>query len=365
VDKKVYRSTGLEFKQEGDQGLVTAVFATLNVIDEDGDVTIPGAFGEQSVKLAAWGHGWDKLPVGRGAIREEGDKAIFDGQFFLDTESGREHFTTIKHLAELQEWSYGFKILERAEGEHEGRPVRFLKRMKVWEVSPVMVGAGVDTMTVDIKAGKVAIGVHATEMAPEDTAWSRPTLGDFTDQPWEELSAAEKRRIAKHYAWAAAMPPERFEDMKLPHHRPEDGAVVWRGCVGAAGRMMGADIPEGDMPGVRRHLAAHYKQFDREPPWENMRGWTYLDHAEHVLADVQAFVQRSEALAAVRAKEARTLSAANRSRLEEVAKAAAVLREEIEELLKGSEPESEKALRLFVDYQRILAAMNRVVVPGK
>src|SRR3990172_2661029 len=268
MDKKVYRSTGLEFKQEGDQGLVTAVFATLNVIDEDGDVTIPGAFGEQSVKLAAWGHGWDKLPVGRGAIRERG------------------------------------------EGEHEGRPVRFLKRMKVWEVSPVMVGAGVDTMTVDIKAGKVAIGVHATEMAPED------------------------------------------------------GAVVWRGCVGAAGRMMGADIPEGDMPGVRRHLAAHYKQFDREPPWENMRGWTYLDHAEHVLADVQAFVQRSEALAAVRAKEARTLSAANRSRLEEVAKAAAVLREEIEELLKGSEPESEKALRLFVDYQRILAAMNRVVVPG-
>src|SRR3990172_3589 len=69
MDKKVYRSTGLEFKQEGDQGLVTAVFATLNVIDEDGDVTIPGAFGEQSVKLAAWGHGWDKLPVGRGAIR--------------------------------------------------------------------------------------------------------------------------------------------------------------------------------------------------------------------------------------------------------------------------------------------------------
>src|SRR3990172_3860466 len=182
MDKKVYRSTGLEFKQEGDQGLVTAVFATLNVIDEDGDVTIPGAFGEQSVKLAAWGHGWDKLPVGRGAIRERG------------------------------------------EGEHEGRPVRFLKRMKVWEVSPVMVGAGVDTMTVDIKAGKVAIGVHATEMAPEDSAWSRPKLSDFTDQPWEELSAAEKRRIAKHYAWAAAMPPERFEDMKLPHHRPEDGA---------------------------------------------------------------------------------------------------------------------------------------------
>src|SRR3990170_517626 len=326
MDKKVYRSTGLELKQEGDQGLVTAVFATLNVIDEDGDVTLPGAFGSQEVKLAAWGHDWGSLPVGRGSIREEGDKALFDGQFFLDTEAGREHFTTIKHLAELQEWSYGFKILERAEGEHEGRPVRFLKRMKVWEVSPVMVGAGVDTMTVDIKGDKVALGVHTTEKAPEDTAWSRPTLSEFTDQAWEELSAAEKRRIAKHYAWAAAMPPEKFEDLKLPHHRPEDGAVVWRGCVAAGGRMMGADIPEGDMAGVRRHLAAHYKQFDREPPWENTRGWTYLDHAEHVLADVQAFVQRSGSLAGHRAKEGRALSAGHPSRPEGGAKGAAALR---------------------------------------
>ena len=89
MDKKVYRSTGLELKQEGDQGLVTAVFATLNVIDEDGDVTLPGAFGEQSVKLASWGHGWGELPVGRGRIFEEDEKAGFDGRFFLDTMAGQ------------------------------------------------------------------------------------------------------------------------------------------------------------------------------------------------------------------------------------------------------------------------------------
>jgi len=244
MDKKVYRAMA-ELKQEGDQGLVSAVFATLNVIDEDGDVTLPGAFGEQSVKLASWGHNWGELPVGRGRIFEEEEKAVFDGRFFLDTVAGQEHFTTIKNLAELQEWSYGFRILERSEGEFNGQQVRFLKRMKVWEVSPVMVGAGVDTMTLE------------------------------------------------------------------------------------------------------------------------MKGSSYVDHAGHVLANVQAFVERSGSLADLRAKEARSLSAANRSRLEEVAKAAAALQAEIEELLKGSEPESEKALRLFVEYQRIVAGMSPVAAPGK
>jgi len=247
MDKKVYTAAGLELKQEGDQGLVTAVFATLNVIDEDGDVTLPGAFGEQSVKLASWGHGWGELPVGRGRIFEEDEKAVFDGRFFLDTMAGQEHFTTVKNLAELQEWSYGFKILERAEGEFNGQQVRFLKRMKVWEVSPVMVGAGVDTMTIAIKNGN--------------------------------------------------------------------------------------------------------------------EGLTYLEHAEHVLASVQAFVQRSESLADYRAKEGRALSAENRDRLKELAERAASLQKELAGLLAETEPGAEKAGQLYAQYQHTLAELIRQGVP--
>jgi len=117
------------------------------------------------------------------------------------------------------------------------------------------------------KAGVVPNDV-SRKKAPEDEEWEAPTLSDFTDESWEDLSDAEKRRIAGHYAWAKAMPPEKFGDLKLGHHRPEDGAVVWRGVANAAARLPQTDIPEEDVPEVQDHLGSHYRQFGRTPPWE-------------------------------------------------------------------------------------------------
>lgn len=107
------------------------------------------------------------------------------------------------------------------------------------------------------------------ETAPEDTPWEAPSLKDFTGKDWDELADAEKRKIAGHFAWAQEMPPEKFGNLKLPHHRPEDGKVVWRGVTAAAQRLDQADIPEADVPKVRSHLASHYHQFGRKAPWES------------------------------------------------------------------------------------------------
>ncbi len=103
-----------------------------------------------------------------------------------------------------------------------------------------------------------------------NTPWQKPTLKDFTSKSWEELSDTEKRRIASHFAWAAKMPPDTFGDLKLPHHRANDGAVVWNGVRAAMAALMGArggvQIPAGDKRKVYSHLATHYKQFDKTPP---------------------------------------------------------------------------------------------------
>ena len=108
------------------------------------------------------------------------------------------------------------------------------------------------------------------DLADRDEPWQAPTLSDFTSQSWEELSDAEKRRIAGHFAWSPELPPERFTDLKLPHHRPSDGRVVWRGVVAAMAALLGArggvDIPENERRAVYDHLASHYRQFDEEPP---------------------------------------------------------------------------------------------------
>lgn len=184
MDKKTYTAAA-EVKDEA-EGVVQAEFATLNVIDLDGDVTLPGAFGEQRVKLAAWGHNWGDLPVGKGGISEQGEKAVFDGKFFLDTMAGMEHFKTVRNLGALQEWSYGFEIKKAvrrgAEGfddmvteQYSGPKAddiqRFLMKMGVFEVSPVMRGAGIGTRTRVVK-----------EAGEEEEDWTKremTTHGDF------------------------------------------------------------------------------------------------------------------------------------------------------------------------------------------
>lgn len=155
MQKKVFRPT-IEFKENDDEkGSFRAVFATFNVIDHDRDVTLPGAFEVgQKVRIAYWGHRWHDLPVGRGVIGADQEKAWVDGKFFLDTQAGLETYKTVKNLAELQEWSYGFDIEKTSEGKFEDQQVRFLEKMIVHEVSPVLLGAGIGTMTTDIKSAK-------------------------------------------------------------------------------------------------------------------------------------------------------------------------------------------------------------------
>jgi len=152
----------LKLLDGGEPGEFEAVFATLNVIDLDNDVTVPGAFTEdEAVRIAAWGHNWGTLPVGKGNIREEDDQAIVGGKFFLQTAAGKEHYETVKALGELQEWSYSFSILDEEKGEFEGKDVNFLKKLEVYEVSPVMLGAGIGTHTTDIKAAGSGLPAQA------------------------------------------------------------------------------------------------------------------------------------------------------------------------------------------------------------
>lgn len=164
---------GLRFSvKSADEGTVTAVFATFNVKDLDGDVTLPGAFEDGAeVLISAYNHGtWGScLPVGKGVIHSDKNKAWMEGQFFLDTMAGKETFATVKNTGDLQEWSYGYKVLttgEVTDEMYQNGVYRVLEKVKVFEVSPVMVGAGIGTETVSIKS---APEEKAPQSAPEPT----------------------------------------------------------------------------------------------------------------------------------------------------------------------------------------------------
>jgi len=148
------KSLRVEVK-DADRGEVTAVFSTFDVIDSDRDVTKAGAFVDGAeVLISAYGHkSWEGLlPVGKGVIRAGKSDAVLDGRFFMDTAAGRDTFTVVKELGELGQWSYGYDVLKESYGEHDGQKVRFLESLKVHEVSPVLIGAGVNTRTLSAKS---------------------------------------------------------------------------------------------------------------------------------------------------------------------------------------------------------------------
>jgi hypothetical protein len=150
---------GFEVKDES-KGEVTAIVATLGVMDKDGDVIYPGAFpAGAKVKLSAYGH--DVIldgapPVGKGTITEMEGKAIFEGNFFMSTARGREAFETTKALGPDGEWSFGFRTSETKtldmtpEWKAEGAR-RLISWLNPIEASPVFQGAGMGTGTLSAK----------------------------------------------------------------------------------------------------------------------------------------------------------------------------------------------------------------------
>jgi hypothetical protein len=157
----MHKTIGGVTVKDADKGTVSAVFSTFDVVDKDGDLTLPGAIKDgMEVVISAYQHQshYGALPVGKGVIRTTKSEAILDGQFFLNTTAGRETFEVVKELGELQEWSYSLHNVTRKSSEIDGQMVSIIEDIGlIKEVSPVLIGAGVQTRTL------VAKGLKFTE----------------------------------------------------------------------------------------------------------------------------------------------------------------------------------------------------------
>jgi hypothetical protein len=157
VRVKTVATEVLEVKTSGPLGQAVATFARFNVKDHDGDVVLPTAIkdGTRAV-VSPYNHSsvtGGVLPAGAATIRKDGDRALADVQFFLTTEHGRASFETVRSLAELGlgEWSFAFRTLDAEPGTLNGESVTYLKDLDIFEVSPVIRGAGIGTRTESAK----------------------------------------------------------------------------------------------------------------------------------------------------------------------------------------------------------------------
>lgn len=192
MSEKEVKNIDLEFKNDS-EGRVSAVFSVFNNLDSDGDVVVPGAiksgFKSGDVPMV-WAHKWD-MPIGKGRIVSDGDKATFDGEFFMDTESGKEAYKIVKNMADMQQWSFGYRVNDSERGKfgEDEKDARYLKDLTVYEVSPVLVGANQETYTMAIKSN--------TELLKEITGVAEDTkgvLGNSTFLENEESDESEEEK---------------------------------------------------------------------------------------------------------------------------------------------------------------------------
>lgn len=162
---------------DGESGAVSADIATLGVTDKDGDVTVQGFFGTQHVAIVQ-AHDWGTVMLGKGVITDEdGEKARFAGLLNMDpadTDALALHSRLkfdLEHEPALLDWSYGFDILDGGSrpldpSKNDGARQELKPKddgtpgSQVFEVSPVLLGAGEGTGTTGVKASGPPTAAH-------------------------------------------------------------------------------------------------------------------------------------------------------------------------------------------------------------
>lgn len=153
----------LTVTEMGETGKGLAILARLAEVDHDGDTYAKGAFswkdGEQWCPLIHHHDRW-QMPFGKARVYEDGDLAYAELHLNLETQAGKDwHQALLFDLATgkaVQEYSYGFDVIDadfQVRGEDR---VRVLKRLDVHEVSTVIRGAGRGTGTLRMKGLKEA-----------------------------------------------------------------------------------------------------------------------------------------------------------------------------------------------------------------
>ena len=211
----------IEFKVDGEAGSVSSVISSFGVVDRDNDIVLASAFSDGQEVAICWGHDWTAI-VGKGTITVQPDRAVFNGTFLLNTQAGKEAYETVKGLGGLSQWSWGFQVLDSSYEMRDGKSVRVIKQAEVFEVSCVLIGAGIGTRTLAIKAAtdplespELPAGtkaadfntIRATAQAQEDLGISVGNYRTLSGSPLAPSSAMNYSTRQPSWRWCVHPSP--------------------------------------------------------------------------------------------------------------------------------------------------------------
>lgn len=347
---------------DAEKGTFTALIATFNVKDSDGDVTLPGAFPEgKAIPVSSYGHtSWEgALPIGGATLTQTRTEGLAKGRFYLDTPHGHAAYLTLKAMSDdghPSEWSYGYAPKEFSYGEFESETVRFLKSVDVFEASPVLKGAGVGTHTLNIKAHK-GTGSLANPYAYRGVI--APHECTVVNERWVPAKAMETlglgATIEQLRSVHAYVDPTSDPTLKSSYHflhhdgpgRPANLRACYLG-IAALNGAKGFSVPTDVRADVYDHLASHIRDAGREAielrqPGERLK---MREELFVLLANTTDITGRlAEVGASRQMKRERAITVAN-------AEALAWLREEQAELASLLDSPDETAKHIKLQFMR-------------
>lgn len=177
-----YKSLTVAIKATDDEkGIVEAIVSCFGNVDSYGEVVDKGAFIEslqRKFPKGVWMHDWT-IPVSKTLEAQEVDAGLYiKGQFNLDTQRGREAYSDLK-FGTVDEFSIGYSVEEDYVGE-DG--YRHLKKLRLYEWSPVLVGANPATQVLGVKTAKKDVDVEQPETTTEPEA-AAETTPEGTEAP--------------------------------------------------------------------------------------------------------------------------------------------------------------------------------------
>ncbi|WP_370944014.1 HK97 family phage prohead protease [Amycolatopsis sp. cg5] len=267
--------------QDGtDDGVFEAIVAAYNV-DSVGDKIVPGAFAET---LDEWKNSGSPIPVlwshmshdpdyhiGYVEEAEEREEGLWvRARIDLDEPKAKKVYKLLKGKR-VRQFSFAYDVQEggwvdekSADDDAAGDGYFELRKLRLYEVGPTLIGANQETELLSVKS---AIGAHST--ATDDGTWDGPA------NEARLSNDAGKDTYRKAFAWQDPDgDPDAKSSYKFIHHNVstegEVGAANLQACTtGIAvlnGSRTGTTIPDDDRQGVYNHLARHLRDADVEPP---------------------------------------------------------------------------------------------------
>jgi len=222
IDHLLCRSREVKFADDGGPMTFTGYGAVFDNVDSYGDVIVKGAF-KDTLKEArksgrwpamllqhgGWGMGSeDMTPIGVWTSIEEDDKGLLVEGALADTPRGREIYTLMKMKPRpaIDGLSIGYQAKEFVLGTKPEEPRRKLKKIELFEISPVTFPANPESRVRSVKAAAMTEReIERTLM--QDAGFSRSearalmrgglksltAMQDAGDRDADELAAALRR----------------------------------------------------------------------------------------------------------------------------------------------------------------------------